>query len=217
MRLIATSDWHGALPDRLPDGDVLVIGGDTLPLDHRLEAQREHFSTVVVPYLAGLPYERILLIAGNHDFLFDSPLPWRDELPANLSYLSDEAVEIDGVRFYGSPWSVFLRGWVFMEREFQLERRWGQIPAGTDVLIVHGPPYRALDKTTPRMGGEHVGSTSLREWITAHEPWVVVCGHIHEAFGVDRIGPTTIYNVSYLDETYEHTTDREPVVIDLAR
>lgn len=215
MRIVATSDWHGSLPGNIPDGDVLVIAGDTLTLDHRIEAQREQFQTRLVPFLEALPHERVVLVAGNHDFLFDDSQPWHDALPAKVTYLRDEAVEIAGLRFWGAPWSRFLEGWVFMEHEEQLASRWAVIPAGTDVLVVHGPPFGSLDTTTPRFGSVNVGSPSLREWIERHQPRAVVCGHIHECFGVDRIGATAVYNVSYLDESYEHTSGREPVVIEI--
>jgi Icc-related predicted phosphoesterase len=216
MRLIATSDWHGSLPASIPDGDVLVIAGDTLSLDHRIEAQREQFETGLVPFLEALPHERILLVAGNHDFLFADSQPWQDALPAKVTYLLDEAVEIDGVRFWGAPWSSFLAGWVFVEHEAQLAPRWAAIPAATDVVVVHGPPYRSLDRTAPEFGSIHVGSPALRGWIEQHQPQAVICGHIHEQFGVDRIGSTVVHNVSYLDSSYEHTAEREPVVIDVA-
>ena len=38
MQLVATSDWQAPACEP-PDGDVLVIAGDTLSLDHRIEAQ----------------------------------------------------------------------------------------------------------------------------------------------------------------------------------
>ena len=215
MRLVATSDWHGHLPTSIPDGDVLVIAGDTLSLEHRVEAQREELESQLAPFLAELPHERILLIAGNHDFLFADPQAWQEGLPANVSYLLDEAVEIGGVRFWGTPWSTLLPGWAFMEPEAKLPSRWAAIPPETDVLVVHGPPFGSLDKTAPRFGGEHVGSPSLRGWIEQHQPEAVICGHIHEGFGVDRIGSTAVYNVSYLDASYEHTPKRTPVVIDV--
>ncbi len=215
MRLVATSDWHGSLPESIPDGDVLLIAGDTLGLDHRVEAQQEWFASELVPYLARLPHPRILLVAGNHDFLFAEPLPWRDELPANVTFLLDEAVEIAGVRFWGAPWSVYLPGWVFMEPDGALERRWAMIPDDTDVLVVHSPPYGTLDRTAPRFGSVAAGSRSLRDRIARNGPGLVVCGHIHEGFGVDRIASTSVYNVSYLDESYEHTAERGPVVIEI--
>ena len=199
-----------------PSGDVLVIAGDTLSLDHRIEAQREQFEAELVPFLAGLPHERILLVAGNHDFLFADPQPWQESLPVNVTYLLDQAVEIGGVRFWGTPLEHTAAGLGVHGARGEARSRWAAIPAETDVLVVHGPPYGSLDKTAPRFGGEHVGSPSLRDWIERHQPRAVICGHIHEGFGVDRIGSTAVHNVSYLDASYEHTAERGPVVIDVA-
>jgi Icc-related predicted phosphoesterase len=42
--------------------------------------------------------------------------------------------------------------------------------------------------------GIHAGSIAVREFIEEHEPELVVCGHIHEARGVDAIGKSTIVN-----------------------
>ena len=142
MRLVATSDWHGVLPDAIPDGDVLLLAGDLLSMNHELEAQHDHFVKELVPYLAALPHERILLVAGNHDFLFASDLGWQDELPLNVTYLRDEPVVIDGVRFWGTPWSTFLPGWVFMEHEPDLEQHLERNRPDTDVLVVHGHAIR---------------------------------------------------------------------------
>jgi len=41
---------------------------------------------------------------------------------------------------------------------------------------------------------EHVGSTSVRAIVEEFAPPLVLCGHIHEARGVARHGPTTIVN-----------------------
>ena len=216
MRLVATSDWHGTLPQEVPGGDVLVIAGDTLSLDHRLDSQQEHFSDELVPYLARLPHERILLVAGNHDFLFAEAKGWREELPRNVTYLLDEPAEVGGLRFWGTPWSTFLPGWVFMELEEQLAVRWANIPSDTDVLVVHGPPHGALDQTAPAYGGINVGSPSLREWVEQNQPRAVVCGHIHEQFGVDEIGAATVYNVAFLDAGYRQVPGRGPVVVEFS-
>ena len=142
-----------SLPASIPHGDVLVIAGDTLSLDHRVEAQREELESQLAPFLAELPHERILLIAGNHDFLFADPQAWQEGLPANVTYLLDEAVEVGGIRFWGTPWSTLLPGWAFMEPEAKLPSRWAAIPPETDVLVVHGPPFGSLDRTRAEIRG----------------------------------------------------------------
>ncbi|KAK6529354.1 hypothetical protein TWF281_008531 [Arthrobotrys megalospora] len=51
-----------------------------------------------------------------------------------------------------------------------------------DVTVVHGPAYGILDRTA---GGENVGCRHLREFLNKVRPLMSVCGHIHEAAGVN--------------------------------
>ena len=39
-----------------------------------------------------------------------------------------------------------------------------------------------------------MGSTAVRDFIDASRPALVVCGHIHEARGIDKLGDTTVVN-----------------------
>jgi Icc-related predicted phosphoesterase len=60
------------------------------------------------------------------------------------------------------------------------------------VLVTHAPPHKTkLDKI---FLGLHVGSKVIREFIDNFQPDLAVCGHIHEARGVDHIGKTLIIN-----------------------
>lgn len=60
------------------------------------------------------------------------------------------------------------------------------------VVLSHVPPRDCkLDRT---FLGRHVGSQALRRFIDRVQPDLVVCGHIHEGRGLDRIGRTWILN-----------------------
>lgn len=60
------------------------------------------------------------------------------------------------------------------------------------IFCPHAPPYgTACDLLRP---GEHVGSTALRTLVERTEPDVVLCGHIHEARSIDRLGGAQIVN-----------------------
>ncbi|MDR2123439.1 MAG: metallophosphoesterase [Desulfovibrio sp.] len=60
------------------------------------------------------------------------------------------------------------------------------------VLVSHTPPYgTACDRL--KTGG-HAGSRAVRDFIEKYRPEVCLCGHIHEARGEDRLGPTQIVN-----------------------
>jgi hypothetical protein len=60
------------------------------------------------------------------------------------------------------------------------------------VVVSHPPPFDSgLDKT---FFGLNAGSKALKEFLLERSPDVCVCGHIHEAFGTARLGPTLIVN-----------------------
>ena len=60
------------------------------------------------------------------------------------------------------------------------------------ILVSHTPPYNTkLDLTFLKT---HVGSISIRRAIETLKPKLCICGHIHEARGVDTIGETIIVN-----------------------
>ncbi len=69
-----------------------------------------------------------------------------------------------------------------------------------DILLCHQPPYGILDKVgfpgAPKhWKGKHAGSKPILDYIKKKQPRYVLCGHIHEAEGMKKIGKTTVYNL----------------------
>jgi len=60
------------------------------------------------------------------------------------------------------------------------------------ILLSHSPPYDCKVDTTKT--GRKAGSKSIREFIEKYSPDLVICGHVHEAKGIDKIGKTLIVN-----------------------
>ena len=57
------------------------------------------------------------------------------------------------------------------------------------ILVTHAPPYNTeADKIE---SGDHVGSQGILKSIHEFEPQINVCGHIHEAKSLSKIGITT--------------------------
>lgn len=57
------------------------------------------------------------------------------------------------------------------------------------ILVTHAPPYNTeADKIG---SGDHVGSQGILKSIHEFEPQINVCGHIHEAKSLSKIGITT--------------------------
>jgi hypothetical protein len=66
------------------------------------------------------------------------------------------------------------------------------------VAVIHTPPQgTSLDRTA---GGAHVGSPAVRTFIEEVQPEIVICGHIHESVGEERLGCSHILNPGLLAE-----------------
>lgn len=64
------------------------------------------------------------------------------------------------------------------------------------VAIIHTPPLgTSLDRTS---SGSHVGSPAVRAFIEQVQPEAVICGHIHEAVGEERLGVSHMLNPGLL-------------------
>ncbi len=208
IRIVCVSDTHNQQGQFVvPPGDILIHAGDltgwgTLP---EIAAVNE--------WLGRLPHKDKIVIAGNHDFLFEREGALARSLITNASYLQDSMVELQGLRFWGSPWQPWFYDWAFnLPRGEALREKWEMIPEGIDVLVTHGPPRSILDLTS---GGEHVGCEDLRDTVgrMSAPPQLHVFGHIHEAYGIHRTHRTVFVNASICDLAYRPTN--KPVVIDL--
>ena len=101
----------------------------------------------------------MVVIAGNHDFLFQSDLLVARELLGDVTYLQDSGTEIEGLHLCGSPWQPWFFNWAFtLQRGAPLAEKWALIPDATDVLLTHGPQRGVLDTTS---SGEAVGCEEL--------------------------------------------------------
>ncbi|TVQ91661.1 MAG: metallophosphoesterase [Deltaproteobacteria bacterium] len=205
MRLVCISDTHARHRQlRVPDGDVLLHAGD-LSRRGAPEDVRDFDG-----WLGGLAHPHKIVIAGNHDFCFERNPQARDWI-TNATYLQDEAVEIEGVRFYGSPWQARFFDWAFnLDRGAPLREVWRKIPPETDVLLTHGPPLGVLDRTSR---GQRVGCEDLLAAVERVRPKVHVFGHIHESAGRLERGGTIFVNACSCDLHYR--ASQPPVVVDL--
>ncbi|MFA5506287.1 MAG: metallophosphatase domain-containing protein [Vulcanimicrobiota bacterium] len=193
MRFVVLSDTHN-LHDhvRVPEGDVLLFGGDMCSRGTLEEVAR--FGA----FLAKLPHPHKVVIAGNHDWPFERSPKRAVQALGEVVYLQDEAVEIEGVKIYGSPWQPEFFSWAFnLPRGKPLKKVWSRIPEDTQVLLTHGPPHDILDRTFRR---EAVGCEALRERVEElPELRAHIFGHIHEAYGRYQSGQCTFFNASICD------------------
>ena len=214
IKITCVSDTHQRHQELdLPGGDILIHSGDFMSSGYD--------SVELLDFLNWLyhqPYNHKILVAGNHDRIFEKfpeeAMKMIDMVNHDNSiiYLQDSSCTIDGINFYGSPWTPEFCGWAFqIHNDYEDTEHWRKIPKDTDVLITHGPAHGILDEiTTPlTMGANpgHLGSKALRRWIDEHSPKLHVCGHIHSAQGVlDGYGEVTTHiNAACLGEDYKYS------------
>ena len=206
MRIVCISDTH-SLHDRItvPDGDILIHAGDCSKRGREIELVNFN------DWLGSLPHRHKILIAGNHDFLFEEDPSAATKLITNATYLLDSGVEIEGLHIWGSPWQPWFFDWAFnLKRGEPLREKWALIPANTDVLVTHGPPYGYLDHT---VSGKQVGCEELVKRLPELNVKLHVFGHIHEAYGQARLGNTVLCNASVCDISYRPVN--QPWVVEL--
>ncbi|HEX9927372.1 MAG TPA: metallophosphatase domain-containing protein [Pyrinomonadaceae bacterium] len=213
-RIVLLSDTHNCNEQiSVPDGDVLIHAGDA--------TNRGQLDEIVVfnEWFSGLPHEHKIFVAGNHDWLFEKCPKYAQSLVAkNIIYLQDSAVEIEGLKFYGSPWQPRFFDWAFnLNRGSELAEKWKLIPDDTDVLITHGPPNGILDAVSRGNWIENTGCEELIKRIEEIAAFgklkIHVFGHIHCGYGEAEKFGVRFVNASNCDEDYLPTN--MPIVVDL--
>lgn len=191
MKILAAADFHGNssgeanLAKFLDCGyDCLLMLGDLTnfgPMEAAeslLELVRSH----------GIPS---LAVPGNCDP--KQVLQLLEKYGVNLHGKRQSLNEITFVGLGGSNITPFKTPFELTEAEIkeELAVAGGEI-TGQWILVTHTPPYgTALDIVN---SGTHVGSKSMREYVEQKQPTVVVCGHVHEARGIDTLGNTLMVN-----------------------
>lgn len=208
MKILPLSDIHGNhniyhhIIDNynVEDYDVVTITGDLW--------EYVHCDTEQVDSLVDFQKEidkPIVLIQGNHDYWSGSLF---DEID-NIHLLHNTCVTIDGVKFFGTPYTTTFMDWNWMLNEEKLYECWNSLmPDDADVVLSHGPPLGYCDNCNQAVynndADTHLGSTSLLTVLLDKNPKYVFCGHIHTG---DREGVldngTKVINASCLDEAYK--------------
>lgn len=196
MRIVALSDTHGQHAGVLvPEGDVLVFAGDFMTDGFRGSEVRSFAA-----WFKAQPHQHKILVAGNHDRLLESHRVLYLPQFEGVIYLQNQGVEIDGLHFWGGPYTPEFMNWAFNYPREEIHRFWDAIPDDTDVLVTHGPPFHYLDKENLSDG--HVGDSALLDRLAVLQPKVNIFGHIHGGYGSATFGKTRLFNVSICNPRY---------------
>ncbi|KAL4459353.1 hypothetical protein ABPG74_017966 [Tetrahymena malaccensis] len=223
IKFVCISDTHTKAHQlNLPKGDVLIHAGDFTYTG--LPQEVSQFND----FLKNSHFEAKIVIAGNHDLTFDIQNYSKDyaqrfhqdekiaidavatkAMLKDCIYLEDSSVSIKGYSIYGSPYTPTFFDWAFnLNIGEPLQKKWEQIPTNTDILITHGPPHKILDRC---YDGFQAGCPDLRKAVLERvKPLYHIFGHIHEAYGQQKIDNTTFINASSVDLRYQ--TRSQPVI-----
>ena len=214
MKIVLISDTHGLhskMTHPMPEGEVLIHAGDFTNVGSLVDVARFD------QWLGSLDYKHKIVIAGNHERGWDKRARSLGNNLSNAHYLEDSSINIDGVNFYGSPWTpTFGWDWAFnADRGNAIRRKWAMIPdAGlVDVLITHGPPKGIRDQSVPP-NSECVGCDDLFDKVMISQPKVHVFGHIHGGYGKTQFGEGPIFvNAAICNERYEPVN--APIIVEI--
>ncbi len=220
MKIIAISDTHNQHSNlKLPDGDVLIHAGDATGRGTEKECIE------FLDWFQTQEFKHKIFTPGNHDWWFErepenSRAACKDR---GIILLNDSGIEIDGVKFWGSPITPWFLNWAFNrirgdKREMYcmqtgvtvsgqpIKPHWDLIPSDTNVLITHGPPYGILDQLIHVASGIpmdiYVGCEELTKAIKRIKPDIHIFGHIHPQCGEKHEDGVSYYNASICDEMY---------------
>lgn len=199
MRFVHISDihnWHNNI--KVPDGDCLIVSGDFTGLGTIQEiASFNH-------WLGTLPHRHKIVVAGNHDKLFETNRSLAEAMLSNAKYLEDKEIIIEGIRIYGSPWQKEFHNWAFnLPAGAPLKEKWDLIPSGIDILVTHSPPFGILDYIPGHHSYQHLGCPELLDAVMRINPTYHLFGHIHYAHGIEIRNGTTFINSAICNEGYD--------------
>jgi predicted phosphodiesterase len=216
MIITAISDTHGQhksiLDKYLPGGDCIIHAGDV--------SSRGTYNEIesFMSWFNELPYRYKIMIAGNHDFFFERATKiviqeMLDKYP-NIIYLNDSGIEIEGIKFWGSPVQPWFYDWAFNRVDSDICKHWNMIPSDTDVLICHGGPKNIGYLNTTYREKKDVGCPYLYEKLSdLKQLKLFIQGHIHEGRGDYTFADGQLFiNASLLNLQYRLVN--KPYVID---
>jgi len=192
MRVLAFSDLHGSVEivERVlaleRTFDLVILAGDitTAGTPSELEKAIRRIEAFRKPVLA---------VAGNMD-----PLSLERKLEHLGVSIDSRGVMMGDAGFFGvsaAPASPLHTPNEISEREItdRAEKGWKCVAgARLKIFVPHASPKdTALDLT---QSGKHVGSSAVRDFIRRRKPDATICGHIHEARGIDQVDGVPVVN-----------------------
>jgi putative phosphoesterase len=198
MKIMAITDIHGRqnLNDKISriikKSDLVLIAGDITHFGGEKDAE------IVLKTIQQLN-ENIIAVPGNCDRLSVNNVltTWGINLHGKTKNLGK--ISIYGLG--GCSKTPFHTPQEYTESEIaEILGGFEKNDAQYHILLSHSPPVKTkVDKV---LVGLNVGSKAVRKFIEKFQPDIVICGHIHEARGTDKIGKSIIINPGIFPKHY---------------
>jgi len=183
MKIQVISDTHGRHKDIRIDKniDCIIHAGDSTNYRELFLNQLEFDD--FLEWFSALNVKHKIIIAGNHDRWSLKKYNIDKLKDLGIIYLEHEYCDIDGIMFFGSPYTPTFGNWFHMKQRYNLDEYWKMIDDNSvDVLITHGPPQGILDGNIEGRGYyEQCGDIALLKNVFRIKPKYHVFGHIHDS------------------------------------
>ncbi|MBI4144908.1 metallophosphoesterase [Candidatus Woesearchaeota archaeon] len=191
LKILAVGDVHGdkAFIKSLADTaakenvDLVVLAGDLTYADQSTDG-------IIGPFLA--KGKKVLLVHGNHE------TPATADFLAqlyNATNLHGYGIELKGIGIFGAGGAAIGPNPTSATDIYEnLKHAHDKVKhLARKLMVVHEHP----SDSKMEIGGMFPGSWAVRKAAETFKPDIVVCGHIHEAGGIEeKIGKTRVINVA---------------------
>lgn len=214
MIICAISDLHGYLPKDLPESDLLLIGGDIIPLNIQTNMPKslEWLDGEFKQWCKDQETYEIVLVGGNHDFVLERKKKKAAEIFKEYGnwfhYLHNEVktinIEETELTIYGTPYCHIYGNWAFMREDDTLREKFQACPDNVDIILSHDAPYGITDICLEKLAYSsegHIGNIPLRERLNTVNYKYLLHGHLHSSdHQLTEFKGGYVANVSLLNE-----------------
>jgi len=197
IKILAISDAHGDFSKIGPilklkqtsNIDLILMAGDITNFgpDEDAETFLNMFEKPIMAIPGNCDLRTILRVLDNSK-------------ASNLHNTSERIGNITFIGLGGSNPTPFDTPFEFQENEIEndleklVKKEEYRKVDSVIVLLTHAPPYGTVDEIP--VG--HVGSTAIGKYLDRVN--LIVCGHIHEARGIMKVGKTVVVNPGMVSE-----------------
>ena len=198
LRILAAGDFHAdnkaaknlAELAEKENVDIVILNGDIV--------EEDKTEGIIGPFLA--KNKKVFILPGNHETI--ATTDFLAEL-YNITNLHGYAVKYHDIGLFGCGGAdVGLTSFTDEEEFNTLKKSYERIKdMPKKIMVTHIHP----SETNMEKFSQFVrGSKGLRKAIETFKPEILICGHVHEAEGIEeRIGKTLVMNVGRKGKIFE--------------